>query len=158
MSPLAASLAELLRTELDLTRQLETVLERERAAIAGRDAAALEGIVEDKQRLVQRLAHLAGEREARLVAAGHARDRDGLHSFLAAHDAGGELRALWSQVEAAARACREKNRVNGGLLDLSLQAVRQALGLLRGEDEPPAVYGPRGRAPAAVGRRSLAKA
>lgn len=158
MDPQAVSLTELLGAELDLTRRLDAALERERAAIARHDVEALEEVVQDKRRLVQRLSHLAGEREARATAAGYSPDGEGLRRFLAARDTDGRLMALWSQLEAAARTCREKNRINGGLLDLSLQAVRQALELLRGGDATAAVYGPRGDAPVVTAQRTLAKA
>lgn len=152
-----SALTALLRTELELAGQLESTLDQERAAIAAGTAEALESVLGEKNRLIARLTHLGGEREAALLRAGCTADLDGVRSLLDRHGADGDLLGLWSEVTEAGRRCREKNRVNGGLVEVSLQAVRQALGLLRGDDQAP-VYGPAGRALSEPSSRPLAKA
>ena len=152
-----SDLPALLRTELELAQQLEETLDRERAAIAAGTAEALEGVLGDKNRLIVRLTHLGGERDAALLRAGCSTDSEGVRTLLLQQAGDDELLDLWTAVTEAGRRCREKNRANGGLVEVSLHAVRQALGVLRGADETP-LYGPAGRALAEGNSRSLAKA
>lgn len=151
-------LASLMQTQLEMSQQLEDALDRERTAIGAHDSGALETIVEEKNRLLSRLHKLDGEREALLLQAGYADGAEGLQAYLIAHDQDGELNSLWQTLTRHARRCRDKNRVNGGLVDVSLNAVRQALQLLRGETGDAAVYDPRGQAVGGANQRSLAKA
>lgn len=151
-------LASLMSTQLEMSQQLEDALDRERTAIGAHDSGALEAVVEEKNRLLHRLNKLDGEREALLLQSGYADGAEGLQAYLASHDQDGELNALWETLTQHARRCRDKNRINGGLVDVSLNAVRQALQLLRGETEGTAVYDPRGQAIGTANQRSLAKA
>lgn len=125
------------------TAELATVLEAERDALAGADAAALDRVGERKQALMQQLEQLDAER----VQLGHS-------APAAAH----LLEPAWQQVLGTLQICRDLNQRNGTLVGQRLGQVRRALAVLSGQSGEAGVYGPSGELHPALRPHSLAQA
>ncbi|MGD8643039.1 MAG: flagellar protein FlgN [Chromatiales bacterium] len=152
-------LLELLREQNRVAADLSAALDNERALIATRDEAGLEQAVRDKAELVARLESLEIERLGQVQAlTGQPGDRADFESVAAELDTSGELGRLWRSLAALSLSCREKNLANNNLVTLSLQAVGEALAILRGGESPTATYDPLGRTVSGGDSRSLAKA
>lgn len=121
--------------------QLRAVLDAEREALDCLDSLALDAATTAKSDLLQRLESLEAER--------------GQLDDMAAPIEGSSWRNLHTQLEA----CRDINDINGRIVVQRLRHVRHALGILRGIGEgAPVLYGPGGRAQAAVPHRPLSQA
>ena len=152
-------LFRVLQDQNRVTAELSAALDLERNLIAARDDAGLEQAVRDKAALIARLESLEAERLriVQVVAGSEATDSD--FEVLARElDTQGEMLKLWRSLGELALACREKNLANGNLITLSLQAVGEALSILRGGEPGAALYDPLGRTVAEGDSRSLAKA
>lgn len=134
-SPAAAIAAE-----TDAMQALCDLLQREQACLGRSDADGCAALLDDKAVLVARLATLAGERHARLAAAGHAGDENGMKDWLETSPA---AVADWQALLAVARDAHELNRINGLLLGQLAARNRQALDAL-GVQAASGLYGPGG--------------
>lgn len=152
-------LIDLLQRQARVAADLSAALDTERGLIATRDEGGLRQAVSEKAQLVARLESLEAER-VKVVASiaradGIERDFDVLATEL---DPSGHLTHLWNSLAELALSCREKNLINNNLVTLSLQAVGEALTILRGGEPQAALYDPLGRCVSGGGSRSLAKA
>lgn len=123
----------ILLAEEQQATELVTLLERERDALARREADELLRVVAEKESSLARLDGFASERASLLQQAGYSPDRDG---FLAMLDTepGGRLQALWQAVETLLKRCRQQNQINGKMLDISQIQARQLLAVLLGRE------------------------
>jgi len=149
----------LLTEEIECAIRLEALLEAEREALNGRDTAAVERLVQDKQALLQAFEALETRRNELVAAAGFSRDRAGLEACIAWCDEQGRLGRLWSELMERIRRCQHLNRRNGAVVDISRRHVQQALTLLRGQTPVTPLYSPAGSTQGAgIPGRTLAKA
>lgn len=125
------TLAEMIDRQAEEVQALAELLERERSAVAGRDAAALEGLAADK---LARLASIERiERDCRewLTAAGFTVDGDGMaHAVRQSEDS--DLARRWQTLQSQLAFLREHNERNGLAIRRSLTLVEEELTLIRG--------------------------
>lgn len=148
----------LVRTQLEGTRRLNALLEKEHTALAQLDAAAMTTLADQKQTELDALEGHERERLALLSGAGYAPDQAGMAAFLHAHDHDGDLLRQWNELLEEVRRCRQANRCNGGILEVSRARIQQALEILRGQLPDAGGYGRAGKSVGYPNRRTIAKA
>lgn len=137
---------------------LESALERESQALAGRDLEALNQAVSGKHQMAQSLEGLTREQTALLRAGGFDPDGPGMDRCLRTWDEEGRMRPLWDRLQEVMARCRRLNQINGGVVTMQQQQVQQAIHVLRGEDSRTELYDPRGRSISSGASRSISKA
>ncbi|HDY84736.1 hypothetical protein LCGC14_0473210 [marine sediment metagenome] len=150
-------LHNILQTEQITASQLLELLKYERSALTKSDVDAMTELTVKKQPLVVHLEQLGREREAVLQMEGFSAGKDGLSAFIA-NQTDQHSRILTGMVDAlkvTAKACREHNQVNGGIVNVNRQYVQQAMNILRGRDMTPSAYGPGGEYTSQVVRQPL---
>lgn len=151
MSPVSETLlAEVLDQELALASQLADLLAAERAALTGASPDAVAERAADKIRLFERFEEL--ERRRRALCADANLDAG---APLDGAQVPAALARRWRSLIEAAAACRAANDVNGHIVHLRRNQVRELIDALRGG--APVTYGPQGRIGAAA-LRALAQA
>ena len=127
---------QILQTEVECVRLLLKSLELEYEALAEHHSAALEEAVQDKHGKIQQLEVVSRQREKLLA------PFDSINTDLGAEENAQnkryqfndnkQLTALWNELVNLAEECREKNRVNGSIVELVSRQSRHALDILRG--------------------------
>ncbi len=149
---------ELLQQLVTCSQALLHSLEAERSALVDRDLDTLADITADKLHHTGTLEALERQRVQLVQELGFDNDAAGIRRCLRSLPRAGRLQALWQQLLANIRACRNGNLTNGGILELGRQHVEQALSVLRGQGGCPALYGQDGDAAPRLGQRDLGKA
>lgn len=140
-----------LREQIEAMRELLDALARERAALAGHDAVALEAAVREKQALLDRLRVLAQPR------ASWTTQTDPSGPPRLRHPT--EPRAPEEELARLADRCRRENRVNGALLEATRQQTAQLLAIVTGRaPEGGSTYDPRGGNGSRIGARLQTRA
>ena len=153
--------AEVMGREAESVSRLLEVLEHEAQALGDHDGTVLQESVQRQQELMIELEQLATERLKLLVASGFSGDKEGFQGFLkAAGEAEGKpLEQMWSALQEQLRNCRDRNQLNGALLEATRRNTQQVLSILLGTQEPATeLYDKRGAARSSFGRRSHTKA
>lgn len=124
---------QLLRAEVEAISLLSQSLELEYEALAKQHADALEDVVRTKQERIQQLENITRQRENLLasldsVTVNESSGENKRYQF----NGNQELAELWNDVVVAAEKCRDKNRVNGSIVELASRQSRHALDILHG--------------------------
>ena len=127
---------QILQTEVECARLLLKSLELEYEALAEHHSAVLEEVVRDKQEKIQQLEAISRRREKLLasfegVNADAEADQNQQNKRYQFND-NQQLTELWSELINVAEECREKNRVNGSIVEQVSRQSRHALDILRG--------------------------
>lgn len=129
---------QILQSEVECVRLLLKSLELEYEVLAEHHSAALEDVVRDKQEIMQQLEVVSRRREKLLASF------DGVNTDTDAETGESQqnkhyqfnddkqLTELWSELVNVAEECREKNRLNGSIVELVSRQSRHALDILRG--------------------------
>lgn len=149
----AAELEQTLAAEARLLGQFTALLETEREALTVGNTEELPAIGEQKEKLAIELTAVARQRNALLASLGHAADRPGVEAWIARHPKNERAAGYWREILATAARAKEQSRVNGQLIELRMQYNRQALDILRRQDNALNLYGPDGRSAAPGDRR-----
>lgn len=144
----SASLAQ----EFECGSALLKLLQQEQELLISADAEGLNAAVEEKSRLVARLAELTGQRHMALAACGLEASEAGMQAW---YDAGAsDARDTWERLLELAHGAKELNRINGMLIGQHLSRTQTALNVLRGAPAGSSMYGPDGQTTApASGRK-----
>ena len=129
---------QILQTEVECVHLLLKALELEYEALAEHHSTMLDEVVRDKQEKIQQLEVVSRRREKLLasfdavnVDANAEADESRQNRRYQFND-DRQLTELWSELVNVAEACREKNRVNGSIVELVSRQSRHALDILRG--------------------------
>ena len=140
--------------QLDQERQamvdLNQILEQEQAHLIQADIDGLNGLVDEKNRIIARMTALANARHQSLAAAGCAANDAGMQDWL---DYKGCDSAHWTALLSLAKSAREINRTNGLLISKHMLRNQQALNVLHGTAPSGSFYGPDGQATTQTGPR-----
>lgn len=150
-------LHSILQAEQHISAQLLEIMKAERTALIEADTDVINSMSDKKQPLVLQLEQLGRQREAVLQVEGFTPDKDGLSAYIdnqSAQDAAA-LNAILNQVKNTARACRENNQINGGIVNVNRQHIQRAMNIFRGRDANPSSYGPGGEYTSQVVRQPL---
>jgi len=150
----------LFREQIDALSRMLGIFGGERIALSHREFDALPGYAEEKAALVAQLETRDGECRALLESAGFDAKSTGIEQYLREHDAKqiAPLPDLWRQLSALLAECRDQNRINGGIIELSRQHIELSLALVRGCDTDGSGYDPKGKTHYHPPSHSLAKA
>ena len=139
------NLEDLLDREIEAARLLSTTLAAERSALTGTSPEDVQQKAAEKIQLLEMIERL--ERERRAVCA-----ESGLGD---APTVGGMVSERWRSLMELMAGCRAANEVNGYIIHVRQNQVRQLMEILRGTT--PVTYGPQGKTFARA-LRALARA
>ena len=127
---------QILQTEVECVHLLLKSLELEYEALAEHNSATLEEVVRDKQEKILQLEVVSRQRE-KLLASFDSANADveadeSQQSRRYQFNDNKQLTELWNELVKVAEECREKNRVNGSIVELVSRQSRHALDILRG--------------------------
>lgn len=123
----------LFQKEIECAQQLLQSLEHEYDALAEHHADALQQVVLEKQERIQQLEVISKQREKLLASFnGVVKIEDEAQSHNYHFDTDVQLTALWDQLVDIAEKCRDKNRINGSIVELVSKQSRHALDILHG--------------------------
>ncbi|PCI07311.1 MAG: hypothetical protein COB77_04980 [Gammaproteobacteria bacterium] len=126
-------LSQLLQAEVDCVNSLLESLQQEYEALAEQHADALEYVVRCKQEKIQQLEKITQQRERLLDSLPHVSvtmDQEN-NKYYVFHD-DKKSTDLWDELVAVAEKCRDKNRVNGSIVETASRQSQHALDILRG--------------------------
>ena len=138
------ALESLLSIEVSTLAELAGLLDREHGLLVANDVETLEAAMEQRQVSVGKL--LTAEEERRNLCRMHGRgvDAAGVGQLMAWCDPHGTLKARWEECAKGAARCRELNDRNGALVMARMKRVESLLGVLTGQPQETATYGPKG--------------
>lgn len=148
--------AATLRDEQIAAQQLIDLLAQEEACLISEDADALSKLTAEKSRIAVQMAGLAQRRHALLGTAGFEAAEGGMQGWLRSGNASEEDAGAWVALLSLAMTAKERNRVNGLLIGQHLARNQAALGILQGNAQGGAFYGPNGHSTSKIGSRGLA--
>lgn len=127
-----AVVRSVLESEVECVRELLRSLDAEYDALAEKQTTELEEIVRKKQETILQLESISRQREELFASIeGLSVDgNDGKKHYQ--FNGNKQLITLWNELVDVAELCRNKNRINGGIVDLVTRQSRQALDLLHG--------------------------
>ncbi|MBL4711673.1 MAG: flagellar protein FlgN [Gammaproteobacteria bacterium] len=126
-------ISQLLQTEVDCVNSLLESLHQEYEALAEQHAEALEIVVRDKQEKIQQLESITRQREKLLNSLSNVSvtiDQKNNKHYIFRDDK--KSTALWDELVNVAEKCRDKNRVNGSIVETASRQSQHALDILRG--------------------------
>jgi len=137
----------LLAGEINYTGALLETLNREIEILVARDVSALESFTAEKVELINQLKSIAEQRETLLA------ELDG--EPLETDD---QAAALWQDLLSLAAHCREKNHINGSIIEMGYRQSQQALDILQGASRKPELYDHAGQTTRSGKSSTLARA
>ncbi|NNE63326.1 MAG: flagellar protein FlgN [Gammaproteobacteria bacterium] len=137
----------LVEGEIDYSRKLLETLNRETEILVARDTFALESITALKVELITRLKSAAEQRETLLTE---------LHGEPLKTD--DRAAVLWQDLMSLAAKCREKNHINGSIIEIGYRQSQQALDILQGTARKPELYDHAGHTTRSGKSNTLARA
>lgn len=150
-------LHNILQAEQSTASKLLAMLKYERGMLTKSDVDAMSELTSKKQPLVVNLEQLGRQREVILQSEGFSAGKDGLAAFIAnqTEQHSRILNSMVDTLKVTAKACREHNQVNGGIVNVNRQYLQQAMNILRGREMTPSAYGPGGEYTNQVVRQPL---
>jgi flagellar biosynthesis protein FlgN len=146
------NLEDLLDREIEAARILSTTLAAERSALTGTSPEAVQQKTAEKIQLLGMIERLESERRAVCAEAGlEVSGSDGAANA----KAGGTVAERWRALMELMAGCRAANEVNGYIIHVRQNQIRQLMDILRGAT--PVTYGPQGKTFARA-LRALARA
>ena len=151
---------QVFQREIDCARMLLQSLDLEYDALAKHHADALEEVVRDKQERINQLELISRQREKLLAPfkspeAGDTNQPNSQYQF----GDNVQLVRLWNELVDIAEKCRDKNRVNGSIVELVSKQSRHALDILHGilpnTSSMSELYDNTGQATKSANKRSL---
>ena len=134
-------LEDLLDSEIEVARLLSATLTGERSALIGDAPAAVQNKTAEKVQLLGTIERLEGERRALCAATGLAvpgNAGDSNESGIAK-----TVADRWRALMELMASCRTANEVNGYIIHVRQNQIRQLMDIVRGTS--PATYGPHGK-------------
>lgn len=123
-------LTDLLKQEIGMLSRLLQSLEQEYVALADRESAQLEKVVQQKLTEITQLENISRQREIMMADMGI--EPLALSATLSSFESDNHLAILWQQLARLAQQCRHKNRINGSIVETASRHFREALEILRG--------------------------
>jgi flagella synthesis protein FlgN len=145
----ARRLEDLLDREIEAARLLSLSLVAERAALTGDEPAAVNERAAEKVRLLGVIEKLEHERRSLWT------HDDGGSAASAAASLGSAVAERWRALMELMAGCRAANEVNGHIIHIRQNQIRQLIDIVRGG--PAVTYGPHGKT-FATALRALARA
>lgn len=149
---------QVLQEEVGCANRLLQSLDLEYNVLAQRHVEKLEHVVRDKQEIIRQLEQVSIQREKILESFAAVKDssqQDNTDRF----DGNQQLAGLWNNLVELAEKCREKNRINGRIIELVSKQSANAMdilhGILPGTSATSELYDNHGHTTKAINKRSL---
>lgn len=149
---------QMIAQDTNATEQLKNLLLQERELLEQREHDGLPAIVEQKDQLLDALAHNAKQRQQLLQSLGLKTTAQSWDDLLSAHSALAPLRESWKSLTASFSECQRLNDINGKMIARSKQTLGNLLNILRGQVAAPQLYTQSGVTTGSAGSHTLAKA
>ena len=151
---------QVFQREIECAHMLLRSLDLEYEALAEHHTDTLEDVVRDKQERIQQLELISMQREKLLASSnGVISDKNYQQDKYYSFSDNKQLTGLWNELVDVAEKCRDKNRVNGSIIELVSKQSRHALDILQGilpeTSSLPELYDNVGRTTKSVNKRSL---
>lgn len=150
-----------IQAEIDCTHGLLQSLELEYSTLMKRDVEAFEDAVHAKQDIIRQLERISAQRE-KLLRPYHLSTNDSRQGQAVPFDANSQLMALWDELVGIAEKCRDRNRVNGRIIELASKQAGHALdilhGIVPGSSSMNELYDNAGKTTKSINKRNLVKA
>lgn len=135
--------------EIDIARQLHSVLQEEQSHLLASSIDALEVLIAKKADLIAQLSQYSRDRHECMKNEGYETSMAGMDKWLenAAGNANekNQLKANWNELVSLSQAAKELNRLNGQLISSHMARNQQALAILHGNSQQnTGMYGPDG--------------
>lgn len=147
------NLEDLLDREIEAARLLSTTLAAERSALTGTSPDAVQQQTVEKTQLLGMIERL--EHERRALCAQSDLNVSGSDGDAGASSVGSSVAERWRALMELMAGCRTANEVNGYIIHVRQNQIRQLMDILRGST--PVTYGPQGKTFARA-LRALARA
>ncbi len=151
-------LHETLTATRECGQRLLDVLQEEDLALRSAEADDIDRITAAKQALILEIESLQQAQDNFLAANNLPSGPQSVERYIKTLPADAPERVAWSDLQALVSQCRIRNEINGSILALSRNHVRQALEILKGSPETGTIYDRNGEALPASGTNPLAKA
>ncbi|MBN4073750.1 flagellar protein FlgN [bacterium AH-315-E07] len=122
-----------LSAETTLAKNMASVLDDERNALANSDSAQIDKTSETKRALLVDLETHARKRLQLITDIGYRRESGTVRQFLSQNDPSQALLQSWDTLNKQLQLCSDKNQVNGRIISLSQRKTEMALNILRGQ-------------------------
>jgi len=157
MSLDTTQLKQLLKQDLSDLDQLSQTLSHEKSLLSGRDTKAIDASTKQKQQLIKQIESRA-KQKAQLLSNSGLGIKPG--QVIKALDTlkDPELSALWRNSVTQLKACKERNAVNGSIIERTLQRTATLMSIVRGQNSAPKLYGNAGKTKAVSNSQILGKA
>ena len=153
------ALKQAFQNEIECAQKLLQSLDLEYEALTEQHAATLEDVVREKQEKIQQLESFSIHREKLLATFKDISIDENDKSKNYQFGADEQLAGLWSKLIEVAEACREKNRINGSIVESISKQSRHALdilhGILPGSSSMSELYNHTGQTITSADKRSL---
>lgn len=150
-------LKDLLTLDQHDLEALESTLDQEKAALKVRDAAKLDQLSKHKSELISQIETRA-KHKAKLLASSGLGIKPGQVELALEKLGDADLLTRWKNSIEKLAQCKDKNLVNGTIISHSLQRTAKIMGIIRGQNSAPKLYGQKGKAQAMSGSHVLGKA
>lgn len=144
---LEKQLIAMLLEEIRQTQKLHEMLEQESEALVARDIASLKKITSNKLEQIHLLESTGQQRDAMLASIKGEPLTDNK-----------QLSPHWRELLSLATKCQEKNRINGGIIEVGFRQSQQALDILQGTSSKPELYDNSGQTTKSKNSGSIAQA
>lgn len=149
--------ADTLGDELAAGRTLLELLKSEQELLINADVDSLNRAIEEKGKLIARMAECAQRRHRSLAASGFEASETGMQNWLKGQKSvqAQTIQQSWTSLIELAQLAKELNRTNGMLIGQHMTRAQTALKVLQGAPEGGALYGPNGQATGSGSGRRL---
>jgi len=144
----------ILEQQLLLAEELASLLQQELETLGQRDADELARLSELKLQLSGQLEQETAALARLLSEHGLRLDQSGVRECLTTP----ELKQRWQTLQDLLTGCRDGNRLNGNLIEISKYTTQKMLRLLTGDTASTELYGSAGKVDHSMGSSRLAKA
>ncbi len=151
-------LHETLTATRECSQRLLEVLQEEDLALRGAEADDIDRVTAAKQSLILEMESHQQAQDNFLAAHSLPPGPESMERYLKTLPDDATERTAWVDLQALVSQCRIRNEINGSILALSRNHVRQALEILKGGPETGTIYDRNGEALPATRTNPLAKA
>jgi flagella synthesis protein FlgN len=156
MQTIISRLESSLNEERNAAEALLAVLQKEQDVLVSADVSDLPNLTDEKARIASRMSSLANDRYNLVAEAGYEASEHGMEAWTKSGDATDAVRDAWNALLAVARDGKERNRVNGLLIQQYMARNQNALNVLLSHAQAGNVYGPNGQSSTSkIGGRHL---
>ena len=155
MQDVISRLTDNLAEERKAVNALLDVLQEEQDCLVAADISRLPQMTDEKARIASRLSGLAKQRYDALAEAGFDASEAGMEKWANSANATVAVRDAWNELLSVARDGKERNRINGLMIQQQMSRNQNALHVLFAHAQGGNFYGPDGQATAKVGGRRL---